>query len=184
MRQGPAWAEPYSHRRIDRNAPTIIALEPERATDAAACCNTGRSRTCRRSRSWTSPARSHTWGSNSRMGHRTHPPMLIGPQLSAGARSGRMHGMSGGAGGESALLRPCQARSSRERGRYVPQCSSSAIRATRQPRHETVSIRDNGQATAVAPRSARRPSRARRPAAQAEAQTRVARLTRRDYASD
>lgn len=85
---------------------------------------------------------------------------------------------------ESALLRPCQARSSRERGRYVPQCSSSAIRATRQPRHETVSIRDNGQATAVAPRSARRPSRARRPAAQAEAQTRVARLTRRDYASD
>lgn len=67
----PAWAEPYSHRRIDRNAPTIIALEPERATGAAACCNTGRSRTCRRSRSWTSPARSHTWGSNSRMGHRT-----------------------------------------------------------------------------------------------------------------
>jgi hypothetical protein len=161
MRQGAQHGpKPYSHRRIDRNAPTIIALEPERATGAAACCNTGRSRTCRRSRSWTSPARSHTWGSNNRMGHRTLASELRSVACilrcssvrnhRRGPRSGRMHGISGGAGGESALLRPCQARSSREHGRYVPQCSSSAIRATRQPRHETVSIRDNGQATAVA----------------------------------
>jgi hypothetical protein len=43
-----------------------------------------------------------------------------------------VHEMSGGAGGEGALLRPCHARSSRERGRYAPHCSASAVRATRQ----------------------------------------------------
>jgi hypothetical protein len=143
MRQGPARAEPYSHRRIDRNAPSIIAIEPERATRAAACCNTGRSRTCRRSRSWTSPARSHRWGSNSRMGHRTLASerrsvscflrcSSVNHRRGAGARSGQCTGCQAGRWGKVALLRPCHARSSRERGRYVPQCRSSAARATRQ----------------------------------------------------
>ena len=60
----------YLQHQIDANALSIIALRPERATRAAACCNTGRSSTCRRSRSWTSPARSHRSGSNNRMGRR------------------------------------------------------------------------------------------------------------------
>jgi hypothetical protein len=62
------------------------------------------------------------------------------PQSSAGAAPGGAGSQA--AGGEGALLRPCHARSSRERGRYVPQCSFSAVRATRQARHETGSIRE------------------------------------------